>query len=211
MKILVAGANGKTGKLIVEELQKHTEYNPKAMIRKSEQRSYFEAREVETVVADLEESITHAFEDVDAVIFAAAAGSGGHDVNAIDHLGVIKAVDEAKAKGIERFILISSRYADRPAEGPPFLKPYLEAKEKSDAYLEKSGLDYTIIRPGGLLDSEGTEHIQAAFRVKGEVGMIPRADVAKVAVACLKEQGTIGKAFELVSGEDGIYDALKSV
>ena len=36
------------------------------------------------------------------------------------------------------------------------MKPYLEAKAEADKYVAESGLDYTIIRPGGLTDDPGT-------------------------------------------------------
>ncbi len=36
------------------------------------------------------------------------------------------------------------------------MRPYQEAKSEADKYLVESGLDYTILRPGGLTDDPGT-------------------------------------------------------
>ena len=52
--ILVAGANGTTGKKIVTLLESSQYFNPVAMVRKKEQQEQFEKRNIKTVLADLE-------------------------------------------------------------------------------------------------------------------------------------------------------------
>lgn len=44
-----------------------------------------------------------------------------------------------------------------------------------------------------------------------EFGAIPREDVAEMILAVLAEQLTIGKAFNLTSGDNTIKDALKKL
>ena len=41
------------------------------------------------------------------------------------------------------------------------MRPYQEAKAEADKYLVESGLDYTIMRPGGLTDDPGTGKVAA--------------------------------------------------
>lgn len=52
--ILVAGANGTTGKKVVRLLMDSPDFNPIAMVRKEEQRAYFKDKNIETVLGDLE-------------------------------------------------------------------------------------------------------------------------------------------------------------
>ena len=74
--ILVAGANGTTGKKIVNLLNESQYFNPIAMVRKEEQVAYFKAKNIDTVLADLEQDVSVAFNNtIDKVVFA--AGSGG--------------------------------------------------------------------------------------------------------------------------------------
>ena len=90
------------------------------------------------------------------------------------------------------------------------MRPYLEAKADADRDLAASGLDYTIVRPGGLTDDEGT-NLVAAGEDLGRYGRVPRDDVAATLLACLDEPRTIGKAFDLLSGETPIPEALASL
>jgi len=70
-------------------------------------------------------------------------------------------------------------------------------------------LDYTVVRPGGLTDDEGTGLVTIAASTGR--GQIPRADVAATFVACLDEPGTIGKSFDLISGTTPIPEAVASI
>ena len=67
----------------------------------------------------------------------------------------VKLVDAANATGVRRYVMVSSIGAHAPeaASGP--MRPYLEAKAEADRYLAASGLDFTIVRPGGLTDETG--------------------------------------------------------
>lgn len=79
-------------------------------------------------------------------------------------------------------------------------------RAEADEALRASGLDYTVVRPGGLTDDEGTGLVTIAESTGR--GQIPRADVARTLFACLDEPGTIGKSFDLISGETPIAEAL---
>jgi hypothetical protein len=70
-------------------------------------------------------------------------------------------------------------------------------------------LNYTIIRPGILLNKPGTGKVSAAEDLTG--GEIPREDVAKTIVAALNEEQTFYRPFDLISGDTPITDALKSI
>ncbi|MEF3330149.1 NAD(P)-binding oxidoreductase [Oceanobacillus sp. M60] len=83
------------------------------------------------------------------------------------------------------------------------------AKHYADRFLQASGLNYTILHPGGLLNEPGTGKIKAADYVVRDT--IPREDVAQTAVAALNEEKTYHRAFDLVTGETEIKEALKNI
>jgi uncharacterized protein YbjT (DUF2867 family) len=73
----------------------------------------------------------------------------------------------------------------------------------------ESGLDHTIVRPGGLTDDAGTGRVRVGTNIGG--GQIPRDDVAAVILAVLETPSTIGKTFELVSGDTPIEEAIRGL
>jgi uncharacterized protein YbjT (DUF2867 family) len=86
----------------------------------------------------------------------------------------------------------------------------LRAKAAADEALADSGLEFTIVRPGGLTDDPGTGLIEAAESL-GRRGQIPRDDVAATLLAVLDEPATVGRTFEILSGEEEIAAALRNL
>jgi uncharacterized protein YbjT (DUF2867 family) len=111
--------------------------------------------------------------------------------------------------GVRRYVMVSAISAGRPAEWSEQMRPYYEAKAESDRRLEESGLDYTIVRPGGLTDDPGTGLVTVGTDLEG--GQVPRDDVAAVLLAVLGTPSSIGKTFELVSGDTPIEEAVRSL
>jgi uncharacterized protein YbjT (DUF2867 family) len=99
--------------------------------------------------------------------------------------------------------------ADPDAPGDDAFSVYLRAKGRADAELQASGLDYTIVRPGGLTDAPGTGRVRVGERVPR--GQVPRDDVAAVLAAVLHEPRTAGLTFELVSGDVPVEEAVASL
>ncbi|GER66657.1 putative sugar epimerase YhfK [Weizmannia acidilactici] len=214
MKVLVVGANGQIGKILVDLLQKSGKHTPRAMVRKEEQVEFFQQKGVETILADLEgtvDEIAEAATGCDAVVFT--AGSGGHTgadkTLLVDLDGAVKTMEAAEQTGIDRFIIVSALQAHHRENWNEAIKPYYVAKHYADRVLQASKLDYTIIRPGGLLNEPGTGKVEASENLKR--GTIPREDVARTILASLDEPNTYRKAFDLVSGDTPIEAELKSI
>ncbi|MFS0612970.1 SDR family oxidoreductase [Lederbergia ruris] len=214
MNVLIIGANGQIGQHVVRQLHESSEHNAIAMVRKEEQKAKFEEQGVKTALVDLEGSIddiANVAKEADAIVFT--AGSGGHTgadkTMMIDLDGAIKSMEAAKQAGVKRFVIVSAigvHHRDKWMSSAPY---YSAAKYYADVWLEKSGLDYTIIRPGGLTNDPGTGKIKVAVDL--ERGQIPRADVASTIIASLEDNHTIGKAFDMIGGETPIEEALKSL
>jgi uncharacterized protein YbjT (DUF2867 family) len=212
MNVLVIGANGQIGQHVVKKLKDSNKYNAIAMVRKEGQKAKFEEQGVKTVLVDLEgsiDNIANVAKDADAVVFT--AGSGGHTgadkTMMIDLDGAIKSMEAAKQAGVKRFIIVSAIGVHHREKWLNSAQYYSAAKYYADSWLENSGLDYTIIRPGRLTNDSGTGNVKVAVDL--EYGKIPREDVASAIVASLENNHTIGKAFDMISGEIPVENALK--
>lgn len=205
--ILVAGANGTTGRIIIDILKKSKEYNPVAMVRKEEQKERFEKDKVTTVLADLEDDLSQAVSQMDKVIFA--AGSGGKKVIEVDQDGAKRLIDASKQAKIKKFVMLSAMGTDDPSQGGD-LKDYLEAKQVADKHLRKSGLNYVIVRPGHLTNEAGKGKIELESKLN-KSGSISRADVAKTLVEVLGMSIMQNQTFEILEGENPIEKAVQSI
>jgi uncharacterized protein YbjT (DUF2867 family) len=162
--ILVAGGHGKIGLRLLRLLAADG-HRARGLIRSADQSEDLEAVGAEPVVLDLErDDVTAAARGADAIVFAAGAGpgSGPERKRTVDLGGALKMIDAAKQNGVRRYVIVSSMGADDPPPGNEAMAPYLQAKAAADAALVESGLDYTIVRPGGLTDEPGTGLIDAA-------------------------------------------------
>jgi nucleoside-diphosphate-sugar epimerase len=210
MDVAIAGGHGKIGlqlgKLLVERGDA-----ARGLIRNSDQEDDLRALGVEPVLCDLESGgdVAAAIRGADAVVFAAGAGpgSGVERKRSMDLGGAVKLIEAALADGIGRYVIVSSMGAgDPPAEGGDVFGEYLRAKAGADRALAASGLDFTIVRPGGLTDDPSIGRVEIGAGLgRGE---IPRTDVAAVLAAVLSAANAIGKTFELVSGNTAIDEAV---
>ena len=212
MDVLVIGSTRGTGNLVVRELLSRG-HGVRAMVRAPEQVAALEERGATAVVGDLEGSLDGVVEGVDAVAFCAGSGSqtGPDATLRVDLHGAVRVIDACVQAGIGRFVMLSSIAADDPMRGSAGIRHYLAAMHARDRILATSGLDATIVRPGGLTHDPGTGQVEVGLPTLGGRGSIPRADVAEVLVRCLEREDTSGATFELISGSTTIEQALDEV
>ena len=207
--VLIAGAHGQVGQHVTAILGE-SDHEGRAMVRDDDQVAEMESQGAdETVVADLTETVSHALEGCDAIVFA--AGSGGDDVYGVDRDGAINLIETAEEAGVDRFVMLSSMGADDPESGPEALEDYLTAKAEADDYLRQSGLEDTIVRPGELTNDSGTGTIKVGDDIGLDAGDIPREDVARTLVTALEHDELVGETFELLSGDEPIEEALVTI
>ncbi len=211
--VAIAGGHGKIALLLGRLLAERGD-TVRGLIRNPDQEADLREAGIEPVLCDLESDgdVAAAIRGADAVVFAAGAGPGSGDArkSTLDKGGAVKLIDAAKAEGISRYLIVSSMGADKaPEDGSEGFGAYLQAKFEADEALRASGLDYTVVRPGGLTDDEGSGLVTIAASTGR--GQIPRADVAAVFVACLDEPATIGKSFDLISGTTPIPEAVAAL
>lgn len=181
----------------------------------------------ESSVDDMARTITQT--NASAVLWCAGAGGGNPErTRAVDHEGAIRSMDAAAQAGVRRYVIISAvdvRDRENAATEPEWyddedrqrservwtgIKPYMQAKFAADRSLVtengRRGLEYTIVRPGGLSNDPARGTIAA-----GKVHLsntISREDVASVVVECLKQKGTIGLAIDCVGGDTPVAEAI---
>jgi uncharacterized protein YbjT (DUF2867 family) len=211
--VLVAGGHGKIALRLLRLLAERG-HRARGLIRKPEQAADVEAVGAVAVLGDLESepSLEPYVRGADAVVFAAGAGpgSGAARKRTVDLGGAVKLADAAVALGVRRYVMVGSIGADRPETGSEAMRPYLEAKAEADRYVVASGLDYTIVRPGGLTDDPGTGRVRLTTALGGR-GTVPRDDVAAVLADVLEAPGTIGVVAELFAGDVPVAEAVRAL
>lgn len=214
-KVLVIGANGGIGRIITTKMSDSADFSPVAAFRKENQKAFFEERNINYQIVDLEAdiaSIEKAMENVDAVVFTAGSGgtTGFGKTLTVDLDGAVKTMEAAQNAGVQRFVMISAMHADnRQAWQQTKIKPYMVAKHYADRFLKSSGLDYTILQPGRLFDKEGTGKITTTNPSEKEG--IPREDVAQTVIEVLQHDNTIGKTIAFNEGNQPVGEILEKI
>ena len=207
MDVVVAGGHGKVGLRLLRLLADRG-HRARGLIRNPDHARELEELGAEPVLCDMEalDDLSGCCRGADAVVFAAGAGPGsGPERKRTVDLGAAVKLMEA---GVRRYVMVSAISAGRPGDWSEPMRPYYEAKAEADRRLEESELDYTIVRPGGLTDDPGTGLVTLGTDLAGD---IPRADVAAVLLAVLETPSTIGKTFELVSGDTPVDEAVRGL
>ena len=208
MDVVVAGGHGKVGLRLLQLLADRG-HRARGLIRNPDHARDLHDVGAEPVPCDMEglDDVTGCCEGADAVVFAAGAGpgSGPERKRTVDYGGAVKLM----RAGIRRYVMVSAISVDRPEQWSEQMRPYYQAKADADRELLESGLDHTIVRPGGLTDDPGTGRVTVGTGV--EPGEIPRADVAATLLAVLETPSSVGKVFELVSGDVPIEDAIANL
>lgn len=206
--VVVAGATGRTGKEVVAELVRR-DYRVRAMVRDAAKAQGLFPAGVEVVVGDVrdEDSLRKAFKGARYVISAVGASGGPNAApdagpEQIDNLGVANMGRAAKKARVKQFVLVSSAAVTKAENYPvAFMRPILAAKLKGENALRASGVPYTIVRPGGLVDEPGGQKAVQFSQGDKSTGRIPRADVARVCVEALGRRSALRKTFEILSGD----------
>ncbi|WTW92331.1 SDR family oxidoreductase [Streptomycetaceae bacterium NBC_01309] len=216
MRIVIAGGHGQIA-LRLERLLAARGDRGVGLIRRPEQAADLEEAGAEPVVCDLESATVDDLADrlrgADAAVFAAGAGPGSGTARkeTVDRGAATLLADAAEKAGVRRFIVVSAMGADN--EPPPgtdeVFAVYLRAKGAADADIRRrKSLDWTILRPGLLIDGPGTGRVSLAPTTgRGEV---TRDDVAAVIAGLLRHPETAGLTLELIGGDTPVEDAVRN-
>jgi len=211
MQIVIAGGHGQIA-MLLHPLLKARGHQVRALVRNLDHADDVRRAGAEPVLCDLEAEgdVSGAVGKADAVVFAAGAGPGSGAARKLtmDRDGAIKLIDAARRNGIGRYVMISAMNAEEP-RGDEVFQTYLRAKAEADEALRRSGLDYTIVRPGRLTNEPGSGRVCLAPRLPR--GEISRADVAPVLACVLDAPATVGRQFDVTAGDQAIAEAVASM
>ena len=90
---------------------------------------------------------------------ARVRGAGLERKETMDYGGAVKLIAAAKQAGVRRYVIVSSMGANADASGKDTFSVYLRAKGRADEAVRASGLDATVVRPGGLTNQPGTGRV----------------------------------------------------
>ena len=202
MKAFVAGATGETGRRIVQELRAKN-IPVRALVRDIQKAKSILPDEVELVEADVlnYQSLNTALGD-STVILCATGAKPSFDPTGpykVDYEGTKNLVDLAKTRGIEHFVLVSSLCVSQLFHPLNLFWLILVWKKQAEEYIQKSGLTYTIVRPGGLKNEDNTDPVVMQSADTLFEGSIPRQKVAQVCAEALFDQSAQNKVVEIVA------------
>lgn len=191
MKLAVFGATGGTGKQIVQQALAQGDAvrvlvrDQAKLAAQHEQLTVIEGNVLDR--AAVEQTLAGA----DAVLVS--LGNTNNNPNMVVSSGTAVIVEAMQAAGVKRLIVISSLgVGDSKDQVPFFFKALIatamrgafQDKEAQEKLVMASGLDWTIIRPGGLEDGPATGVYRAGLD-RSIGGQVSRADVAAFALAQL--------------------------
>lgn len=228
-QVLVTGATGRTGSIVVEKLQHRPEQFRVRRFARSEQKANDLFGTTEGFYfGDIRdpESLKSALEGCDALVILTSAipqvnappepgqrpeltFPDGEMPEQIDYQGQLNQITMARMAGVQQIVLVGSMGGTN--EHHPLNRigngNILIWKRKAEQALIQSGVDYTIIRAGGLLDLPGgkrelvvgDDDMLLTHPPDGIPTSIPRADVAELVVQALLEPSARNKAFDVIS------------
>ena len=214
MRIVIAGGHGQIarqfGKLVAAD-----GHEAVAMVRNPAHVLELEQDGIQTVLIDLEdtdvEAMTEAVRGADGVLFAAGGGADGNAARkeTVDKGAAIMLADAAEAAGVRRYVMISAMGTDgADPDSEDVFQVYLRAKQAADDDVRGRDLDWTVVRPGRLIDDMPTGRVQLGDLERGSV---TRGDVAHVLAEVFEADNTIGKTFDVLGGDVAIKQAVSKV
>ena len=206
-RVAVSGASGKTGYRVAEELLNEG-LEPRLLLRPgSVLPDQLSSCDQQRLSLFDQQALDRALQGVDALVIATGARPSV-DLSGpmrVDAWSVTSQVESCRRVGVNRVILVSSLCAGRWRHPLNLFGLILIWKRVGESALETSGLDWTVIRPGGLSERENNvaaEGIRWSGADQQDSNSIPRRLVARCCVEALLVPASIGRIIEVTSDPD---------
>jgi len=205
MNIAVFGATGKTGLEIVKQTLEGG-HNVTAFVR-DPARLAIANKNLHLVTGDVFDiaSVAQAIKGQDAAICALGAGSDlkKTTVRASGTSNIIKGMQQ---NSVKRLMVVTAMGIGESWDTLSMINKFFFAvllkssrddHEAQEAAVKESGLDWTIIRPSGLVDTPRTGVYDFGENIPAKTSKIARADVADLIIKELEQNSNIGKALTI--------------
>jgi uncharacterized protein YbjT (DUF2867 family) len=204
MRVAVTGASGKTGwRVVAEALARGFEV--RAIVRPgSVLPPGLEGAEVHRLQLNDSAALQQALRGCDALVIATGARPSIDLLGPlkVDALGVRQQLEACRSVGLKRLVLVSSLCAGRWLHPLNLFGLILVWKRLGEQWLEQSGLEVTIVRPGGLKEAEediAAQELRFSGADQQEDGSLPRRLVARVCLDALEVPASAGRIIEITS------------
>ena len=209
-QLAVSGASGKTGWRVVDEALNRGR-SVRAIVRpasvlppalaQAEQEGRLDVRRLEL---DTAEALLHALQGCTELVIATGARPSINLAGPlqVDAWGVQAQLQACSSLGLQRVVLVSSLCAGRWLHPLNLFGLILIWKRVGERCLERSGLDWTVIRPGGLSEDDSrstTEGVLVTEADQQQSNSIPRRLVAQVCLDVLEQPRACGRILEITS------------
>ncbi len=240
MKVLLTGATGRTGALVMQKLRSLPDkFKPIGLARSPVKVAEKFGSTAGFIIGDITNfsDLKSAIADCDALVILTSAVpqlkappqpgqkpefefEPGGMPEQVDWLGQKNQIDAAKQAGVQHIVLVGSMGGTNPNNPLNDLGngKILIWKRQAEQYLIDSGIKYTIIRAGGLLDQPGGKRELIVGKndtlltnpPNGIPTSIPREDVAELVVQALIQPNAIDKAFDVISKPEDDPSTVKT-
>ncbi len=202
MHVAVFGATGGTGRQVVQQALA-AGHRVTALVRNPD-RLGIRHDDLTVVVGDVldADKVAQTLAGADAVVVS--LGNTANNPDYIVSQGTQVIVDAMRRLGRpKRIVVVSSLGVGESKDQVPFafkmlmktvLKKPMEDKERQEAIVKASGLDWTIVRPGGLTDGPATGRYKAGVDPKIMAGQVSRGDLAAFVLQQLTDDTYLHKA-----------------
>ncbi|KWX69718.1 SDR family oxidoreductase [Paenibacillus jilunlii] len=212
MTIMITGATGQLGKLVIEQL---SEQVPAAQIiagvRHPDKAMQFKEKGIELRLVDYDrpETLQEAFAGVNKLLLISSSHTDD-DVRLVQHKRVI---DAAKAAGVAHILYTSFAFPQAGHKGTSSVHGQTE-----QAILD-TRMDYTILRNGLYIDFVGVLGLNEAIR-SGVLTTLPgdwqfnavtRSDLARATAKVLAGSGHEHRTYELAAPQTWTFTELAEV
>ena len=217
MTVLVVGATGSIGRLVVKEAGKRG-HAVRALARDARKAARLFPG-VEVVAGDLTapDTLTQAVDGVDAIVFTHGSDGGGKvGAEQIDYGGVRNVLAALGGRSVRVALMTAIGVTDRDGDYNRQTEAH-DWKHRGERLVRASGLPYTIVRPGWFDYNKADEHhlvlLQGDRRHVGSPsdGGVARRQIAEVLVASLTSTEALRKTFELVATRGAAQHDLDTV
>lgn len=223
MTMLVVGATGSIGRLVVEEAIRQG-HATRALVRTpSKARQLPPATQVVLGDVTRPETLSGAVDGVDAIVFTLGSdGAGKAGAEAVDYGGVRNVLAALGSRKARIALMTSIGVTNRTGSYNRSTEAH-DWKRRAERLVRVSGLPYTIVRPGWFDYNGPDEHrlilLQGDKRQAGDSsdGVIARRQIAEVLVQSLASNQARHKTFELIAAKgpapddfDALFAALEA-
>ena len=203
-RLAVTGASGKTGWRVVQEALGRG-YEVRALLRpNSAVPDGLAGSEIQRLELGDEAALHQALEGCDALVIATGARPSVDLLGPmkVDALAIRSQIAACKEVGVERVLLVSALCSGRWIHPLNLFGLILVWKGVGERWLQESGLRWTVVRPGGLKETEdGLEQEGVVYTGPEEQDSqsIPRRLVARVCLEALETPAAEGRILEITS------------